>query len=445
MATVSIRGNVALVAMLCLAMAACGKAADPVATPAAPAAAATPPPESVPFAPDAATPAAPGSLAAGVQAATDQLAVELGDAQVQSLLAALAQPGEAPHAALGTIALLGQHLEPATWIFGRGVLAEPDNADYLNNFAVGLHEKALLETPADRALLDVAVASLEKATALQPGNAVFQSNLGFARLDAWRGTQDAATLQAAVDTLGKSIALDATSPAAWAHLGEARAAQSDFAAALEALAKARALEAFNGALLGAYARLPPEMNAELRKHAAGCAIDYGCKAQCPRSIIGQVNFVTCEVAQSSAQGACEAGRPYPETFDCSEQLPEVGILIPGLNSGFSLITPWGRVDVLVDGRGTIEYKAKMTWSGPSGDKVGAGFSFEEKGTWNPASGYYEVRYKTGMSFGYKGADAAKVASDHKMGPGSINFSGPVLGPGNAKAEIKLYGGTIFAH
>jgi len=37
---------------------------------------------------------------------------------------------------------------------------------------------------------------------------------------------------------------------------------------------------------------------------------------------------------SSAQMACNAGEPYPKNYNGKENLPEYGILIPGLNAGF---------------------------------------------------------------------------------------------------------------
>ena len=439
MQSAPIRWRLAFALLLCLPIAACGDRATPAndaGAPAATAATSTAAPNAPVPAPSSAE---TGTHTADVQAAVDKLAAELGEPLTAAYDEELAKGGDAPHAGLGSIAFLGQHLELATWLYGKGVLAEPDNADYLNNFAVGLHEKAILAstvTP-DRPLLDLAVASLERAVALQAANATFHANLGYARLESWRTQSDAPMLQAAADALRKAVALDSHSATAWAHLAEVLAAQDDVAGAVEALEKARALAPFNGTLLATYPRLTPAVLDELTKTATGhCAIDYGCKAQCPRSIIGQVTYVTCEVAQSAAQGACEAGRPYAESFNCREQVPEFGILIPGLNSGFSLITPWGRVDMTVDGRGFVDFKAKAgaTVVGP----VSA--SISGKGSWDPASGFVEVKFKDGVSVGYKGSEAAKVASDHKMGPASISYD-----VGDETPKIKAYGGTILGH
>ncbi|MGH8030168.1 MAG: hypothetical protein ACREO3_09560, partial [Arenimonas sp.] len=424
---------------LCLVTAACGNSADPAATPAAAAPVAAPPEDLTTTPTPAPTPAEPGSLEAGVKAAVDQLANELGDAETQTFLAAIPEAGESPHAALGALSFVGDHLERMTWLYGLGVLAEPDNAVYLNNFAVGLHEKAILTstvTP-DRALLDVAVMALQKAVALQPGEAAYQQDLGYALLESWRTRTDAATLQTAADALRKAVALDPESVAAWSHLAEVLSAQQDVAGAVDAITRARALAPFHGALLATYPRLVPAVDAELKKLATGCAqIDYECKAQCPRSIIGQVNFVTCEVAQSSAQGACEAGRPYATDFDCREQLPEFGILIPGLNSGFSLITPIGRIDLVVDGQGWVDWKFST-----ASEKIGAvGVSISGKGSWSPSSGFTEMEFKEGFSYSKIGGDAAKVMGEYKMGPASVNASVDFQDSANVRFSAKAYGG-----
>jgi hypothetical protein len=346
-----------------------------------------------------------------------------------------------PHAQLGLLAFLGQKLELAAWIYGRGVQAEPDNANYWNNFGTALHEKALMSTPTNASMLALATQCLEKAVSLKPDEAVFQSNYGFALLETWRGSHDAATLQAAVVAFKRATTLDPNSATAWAHLGEALAAQGDQAGALAALEKSRALAPFNGALLSTRFRLPQDVQKSFVQAIAGegkCKVNYSCKEQCPHSIIGQVNYVTCEESQSLAQSACEDGRPYPPYFDCREQVPEFGILFPGLNSGFSLITPWGRLDMTIDGAGAVNYKFK-----PSTSVGGVGMNFTAQGTWLPRSGFGSVRLRPGLSYNLMGSDAAKAAGDVKMGPASMSFE--VKHDMKEKISLKVYGATVLSH
>ncbi len=395
-----------------------------------------------------------------VLAAVDQLGAELGDAKTAPYTAALAETKETPHAALGVLAFLGQHLELSTWLYGQGVIANPENDVYLNNFGVGLHEKALLTMPKKQAgggsggsvggpavapalsasdYLELAKQSFENAIVLKKDSAVYYNNLGFVLLDIWRANANAEALQAAVDALKKAVALNPKSAPAWAHLAEALAAQKDMAGASDALEKSRGLGAFNGALISTGLRMPPEVMDVYKKKSPACKVDFGCKANCPRSIIGQINFVTCEMEQSSAQMACDAGQPYAAGFDCSEQIPEFGILIPGLNSGFSLITPWGRLDMTVDGKGNVEYKFK------TGANVGAvGGEMTARGSWSPASGFSSVELKPGVTYNLVGGEAAEMLDKAKMGPASIVIEGSSK-TGDTELKLEAYGGSVFTH
>ncbi|MGH8052263.1 MAG: tetratricopeptide repeat protein [Methylococcales bacterium] len=395
-----------------------------------------------------------------LQAVVQQLGTELGGAKTAPYSVALAEPGASPHAALGVVAFLGQNLELATWLYGQGVIANPENDVYLNNFGMLLHEKALLMmpkkqpgsggggsigTPATASAMSatdymiLAKESLEKAVILKSENAAYQSNLGFALLEIWRSNADANALQNAVTTLKKAVLLNPKSATAWAHLAEALAAQKDLAGAADALEKSRALGAFNGALMSAGLRMPPEVMDEYKKKSQACKVEFQCKANCPKSIIGQINFVTCEMEQSSAQMACEAGKPYAAGFDCSEQIPEFGILIPGLNSGFSFITPWGRLDMTIDGKGNVDYRFKASTS-----VGGVGIGATTRGSWSPESGFSSIEIKPGVSYNLVGGDAAKLMGEAKMGPASISMErNPKTG--ETDLVIKAYGGVVFSH
>ena len=84
---------------------------------------------------------------------------------------------------------------------------------------------------------------------------------------------------------------------------------------------------------GALAGLPFEV-----ANGKMCEVNYACDAKCPKSIIGQIDLVTCKIAESSAQSSCSEGKPYARFFDCSAKLPRFGILSPGLDPGFSAQT-----------------------------------------------------------------------------------------------------------
>jgi hypothetical protein len=89
-----------------------------------------------------------------------------------------------------------------------------------------------------------------------------------------------------------------------------------------------------------------------------CEVNYDCDNSYSRSIIGRIDFVTCEIPNSSAQMASQAGEVSATTYNCDEQLPEYGILIPGLNFGFSIAVSAFAAYVLINGDG----QAKVPWT-----------------------------------------------------------------------------------
>lgn len=72
--------------------------------------------------------------------------------------------------------------------------------------------------------------------------------------------------------------------------------------------------------------------------------------------------MTCEIENASAQMACQEGKPYPTSSDCSEYFPEYGIMIPGLNAGFSISVPGFSAHVKVNGDGRVDIRVE---AGPS--------------------------------------------------------------------------------
>jgi tetratricopeptide (TPR) repeat protein len=389
--------------------------------------------------------AAPVAADPPTQDAVAALAADVGADRVRDYEAMLAEAVAAgvdsPHAALGLVAFMNQELELATWLYGLGVLAEPDNPVYLNNFGLGLHEKALMATGGtDPRLLALARDSFVQALAHDPGNATFHNNLGMAELERWRAEKNADTLAAAIAAFRQATSIDPKSATAWAHLAEALAASADTAGAAEALAKSRKLAPFNGALLSAGPRLPAAVvSASLGDDGAACQIDYGCDANCPRSIIGQIDLVTCRIAESSAQSACSEGRVYAPAFDCAEKIPEFGILFPGLNSGFSMPTPFGRLDATVDGAGNVQFRFK--WSTNFG---AVGGEVTTQGGWSPESGFTSVEIKPGITYSFVGGDAAEHLNELEMGPFQIGLEGNSE-TRTTEIKIEVYGGSVLSH
>jgi hypothetical protein len=122
-----------------------------------------------------------------------------------------------------------------------------------------------------------------------------------------------------------------------------------------------------------------------------CEVNYACDAKCPKSIIGQIDLVTCKISESSAQSSCRDGKPYARFFDCSAKLPRFGILIPGLDPGFSIVTPWGSFDVVVQGDGKVDFQVKILSPslGPAQASLGT------RGSWEPSRGDLALNMEAG--------------------------------------------------
>jgi hypothetical protein len=148
--------------------------------------------------------------------------------------------------------------------------------------------------------------------------------------------------------------------------------------------------------------------------------------------------VTCRIAESSAQSACSEGKVYAPEFDCAEKIPEFGILIPGLNSGFSMPTPFGRLDVTVDGAGNVDFRFKWSTSAP-----GLGGEVTAHGSWSPESGFTSVEVQPGVTYSFVGGDAARQLSELEMGPGQITIASQP--GGTVEIKIEAYGGSVFSH
>ncbi len=301
--------------------------------------------------------------------------------------------GGIPAPMLGQVLYMRRHFDRAVWFFGTAALDDPTDAPALSNFAAMLAEMHASDpATSPPAWLKTAIRAAEAAVALAPEEAAFHDVLGQAarRLAARDGDADLAAY--AVAALERATALAPGESLYWANLAQARALAGDAAGAAAALARARALDPNGPAVLMAAAALrqDPAVAGTLGDALAGqCDVDFRCQETCPRSIIGQIDLVTCEMENASARSACAAGEPYMTGYDCSESIPEYGILIPGLNSGFSVGVPGFSMHVVVDGEGNLDVRVEVGISaGPMSGYVrtdghyqpGAGVSFSNVGS-----------------------------------------------------------------
>lgn len=382
----------------------------------------TPTPEAVP-APDGDTP---------LSAALDTLAATFPEGEAAAFRTYLdSLPPGVTADTIGHLMYMRRHWDKAAWFFGTDALADPTDPASLNNAAA-----MLAEVHADAAgtlpdsLLLAAHDAARAATELDPQNAAAWNNLGRIALDLGRAAEAAEAARRATD-------LAPDEPLYWSNLARALEAAGDSAAAAEALARARALDPNGIPYLSARATLPPggPYASALNRM---CNVDFRCQEICPKSIIGGINSVTCEIANTGAQADCMEGKPYPTAFDCSEDLPDYGILIPGLNSGFSACVPGFCVHAVVDGEGNVDARVEAGISaGPITGYVTA------DGHYSPENGFSYDNVGGGVRWSLvNGSTAASVASG--LGHPPVHVEAESVGGGPVSVDIETYNRAIIS-
>ncbi|MDF0600760.1 tetratricopeptide repeat protein [Psychromarinibacter sp. C21-152] len=328
-------------------------------------------------------------------------------------------------ATIGHLMYMRRHWDKAAWFFGTDAVADPTDVASLNNVAAMLAE---VHADADGALPDslllAAHDAARAATALDPQGAAGWNNLGRIALVLGRAAE-------AAEAARRATELAPDEPLYWSNLARALEAAGDSAGAAEALARARALEPNGIPYLSARAALPSG-GAYSDALARVCNVNFRCQEICPKSIIGGIQSVTCEIENTNAQAACLEGKPYPTAYDCSEDLPDYGILIPGLNSGFSACVPGFCVHVLVDGEGNVDARVEAGASvGPVTGYVTA------DGHYSPENGFSYDNVGGGVRWSLvNGSTAGNVASG--LGHPPVHVEAESTGGGPVSVDIETY-------
>lgn len=251
--------------------------------------------------------------------------------------------------ALGQSLVLRRHFDTAA-LFYLLALAPEKTAVRYNNFAATLALAWLPaqdDWPADT--LDVALKASRTATEQAPDKALFHNTRGSIARLAGFADEALAEHKHAAELAGDE-------PLYWINLARDLDRAGDDEGTKAAFARAFALASADPPVrvLRRDLAARPAWNAAI--FAGRCDIDFRCDEICPRSIIGGLKNVQCEMENMSARIACSEGRLHPLGFDCRENFPDYGILIPGLNSGFSVLAPGFKMHVLFDGQGNVDFR-----------------------------------------------------------------------------------------
>ncbi len=381
--------------------------------------------------------------------ATPALADDLTDS-LTSTLSALGdsfEPGEAQGFAdmletapagvtgdtLGHLLYSRRQFDKAAWFFGRDALTDPTDPTSLNNVA-GLLTELYAEDPehVPGDWLGTARLAAEAAGALAPNNAAYQNTIGNVAL-----AQGEA--KAAVEALTRASTLAANEPLYWTNLARALEAMGQDEAAALALARAHKLAPNGLELLTAVAELPNTAAPYQGMLGQACHVDYHCQEICPKSIIGGLMSVTCEMENASAQMDCAAGKPFAPSYNCQEDFPEYGIMIPGLNAGFSVALPGFSAHVKVNGDGSVDVRVE---GGVSAGPV-SGY-LRGDGHYSPSHGASFDNFGGGVRVNILPlpGEAGQLASDLGHPPAHIELE--QVGDGPAQVNVETYNAGILS-
>ena len=276
----------------------------------------------------------------------------------------------------GHYAYTNRQLPVAAWLYA---WANEKKKDPLNqsNLAVCLHELSLTDT-SGTALLGSAISLLEEARNSMPDHAGVLNNLGYAYYQQYLDTKEESWLDKAEKTLNKALDIEPSNAVVLSHLADINKEKKDTAKTLDDLNEAFSLDPFNAVFVKSSQNFSP-FN-EAKESRGYCdSINFNCLQNCPPSIIGRIKVINCEIAQQDAIMACRQGLPYATSFNCDDEIPVTGFMIPGLQSGVGIITPWGKFAILLQGGGKVDFKLETNTPVP-------GVRFSAEGNYNPGSG-----------------------------------------------------------
>lgn len=256
---------------------------------------------------------------------------------------------------LGHVMFARRHFDAAGWLFAIAANGNPDNGAALASYAAMVAELHA-DDPATFGddFLNSGVLAAQAAVAIDPTSGAFQNNLS-------RVLLDAALTDEAVVAARAAVAAEPANTLYLSNLARALEAAGAVDEAASVMAQLQGEDPVGMSYLAALDRLRqnPGYSSAWAQSGPKCEVNYACQDICPKSIIGGLMSVTCEIENSNAQMACQAGNPYAPSYNCKEDLPEFGILIPGLNAGFSIAVPGASLHVLVQGDGSVDVRGEV--------------------------------------------------------------------------------------
>jgi tetratricopeptide (TPR) repeat protein len=370
-----------------------------------------------------------------------QMESRLDPQTVQGLQAAVQSlKGDGAIESLGHAFALKGKFEEAAWLYASAVEANPQSAPALTSLGVMLSQGVVpgQGKPLSQQERQQIVDLQREARGLDQTSPAIANNLGTSMAALGQMTADRAMIEEGAMLMLSAVQANPQTVLYYVRLAEALRAIGEESAAKKFLEAAFMLNSGHPSLR--FARGPGGQLEGLPFTASDpklCEVSYDCEKKCPKSIIGQIDFVTCKIAESSAQSSCQAGEPFARFFDCAAKLPKFGILIPGLDPGLSIVTPWGSLDFVVQGDGTIDFKAKINVAQVGGVQGG----LEARGSWDPNHGAIAVNMEEQVQVNLfsQSSEVIRVANQFDAGISVVEK----FGENGAKTDIEIGRGGIL--
>lgn len=353
---------------------------------------------------------------------------------------AMREDPERDYESLAVVGLFAGQPDLAIWSLKRGHEQEPLDTATIGNLAVLLFEKGLEEEL--EKLVTVSLELMAAAITTLPSEWTHYHNLAAMHVRLYDRNGATPDLERAKILLKEALRLNPDAIEAQVKYGHVLHALGD-PDHHKWLQKAFHAEPHNLSVMRSHDRLPG-LGDILASDPDQCQVDYQCDTVCPligATLTPGIKHVDCNVAQANAITNCIAGRPYPTRWDCETEFPAFGIMIPGLDPGFSLITPWGSVGSVIDGDGI-----KFKFSGPTAkiDKIiGAGGQIGGEARYSNKTGDWSIKLSGSISAspkvpGQRTLDAVKAAGHSKAG---TKLSMGLDTSGGGKTEVRVGGAS----
>jgi tetratricopeptide (TPR) repeat protein len=325
------------------------------------------------------------------------------------LLVADKAENDPPPAMLAHMMYASGRFDIAAFYFSVDFDLNPDNVESLANLSGILVE---LNTADPEKFPDVflewAEETARQAVALRPDNADVGRNLSFVlQAVAQNSAQKRALLDEALGLANAAVDFDPDALENWTNLARVqylRDQQEKVDAALSMARKADPSDPGYALTAVALNRIPVPYEGDTEPGGLSkpqlCTVNFQCSKICPKSIIGQVNFVSCMLENDTQQKNCQAGKPFATAYNCEEEFPVFGA-VPGLSNVASICVPGFCFHFRLKGNGDVDIRIEAGPNfGPIKPVIGGEIKYTNK------NGFSVTKVTNGMKFSLYNRSAA---------------------------------------